>query len=219
MGADYYEAESEKVGEGLPNIGIGRGCDIRNAIIDKNARIGDNVVISPEGKDREMNGEGFYIRDGIVVIPKVVSSRQGSGYSSVQEHEDKSACIAASMYAARRLLFRSSAYGRTLKDVNSWLLGVWEHKDAKGRVYRARVVPLTGDRYFVSFQSAGRKTRDKKVWEFEGWISRIAYSRFLSLKCDVSSGECSRRRVRIRQLSGDRPEYRHPSTLAARFAA
>ena len=70
MGADYYEAESGKSGKGLPHIGIGRGCDIRNAIIDKNARIGDGVVISPEGKDREMNGVGFYIRDGIVVIPK-----------------------------------------------------------------------------------------------------------------------------------------------------
>jgi glucose-1-phosphate adenylyltransferase len=70
MGADYYEAESGNSGKGLPHIGIGRGCDIRNAIIDKNARIGDNVVISPEGKDREMNGVGFYIRDGIVVIPK-----------------------------------------------------------------------------------------------------------------------------------------------------
>ena len=70
MGADYYEAESGKSGKGLPHIGIGRGCDIRNAIIDKNARIGDGVVISPEGKDKEMNGVGFYIRDGIVVIPK-----------------------------------------------------------------------------------------------------------------------------------------------------
>jgi glucose-1-phosphate adenylyltransferase len=39
-------------------------------MIDKNARIGDNVIISPQGKDKEMNGEGFYIRDGIVVIPK-----------------------------------------------------------------------------------------------------------------------------------------------------
>jgi glucose-1-phosphate adenylyltransferase len=53
-----------------PPIGIGRNCNIQNAIIDKNARIGDNVIISPEGKDKEMNGEGFYIRDGIVVIPK-----------------------------------------------------------------------------------------------------------------------------------------------------
>ncbi len=79
--------------------------------------------------------------------------------------------------------------GEPSKDINSWLLGVWEHKDAKGRVYRARVVPVTGDRYFVSFQARGRKERDKKVWEFEGWISRVAYSRFLSLKCNVSSGE------------------------------
>ena len=70
MGADYYETDSGRSRGNVPNIGIGRGCDIRNAIIDKNARIGDNVVLSPEGKDKEMNGEGFYIRDGIVVIPK-----------------------------------------------------------------------------------------------------------------------------------------------------
>jgi glucose-1-phosphate adenylyltransferase len=70
MGADYYEADLGRSTGDVPTIGIGRGCDIRNAIIDKNARIGDNVVISPEGKDKEMNGEGFYIRDGIVVIPK-----------------------------------------------------------------------------------------------------------------------------------------------------
>jgi glucose-1-phosphate adenylyltransferase len=70
MGADYYETDVGRSSADAPNIGIGRGCDIHNAIIDKNARIGDNVVISPEGKDKEMNGEGFYIRDGIVVIPK-----------------------------------------------------------------------------------------------------------------------------------------------------
>jgi glucose-1-phosphate adenylyltransferase len=70
MGADYYETDPGRSGGDAPGIGIGRGCDIRKAIIDKNARIGDNVVISPEGKDKEMNGEGFYIRDGIVVIPK-----------------------------------------------------------------------------------------------------------------------------------------------------
>jgi glucose-1-phosphate adenylyltransferase len=70
MGADYYETDVGRGSADAPSIGIGRGCDIRNAIIDKNARIGDNVVISPEGKDKEMNGEGFYIRDGIVVIPK-----------------------------------------------------------------------------------------------------------------------------------------------------
>ena len=70
MGADYYEADLGVYGGGPPHVGIGRNCVIQNAIIDKNARIGDNVVISPENKDKEMTGEGFYIRDGIVVIPK-----------------------------------------------------------------------------------------------------------------------------------------------------
>jgi hypothetical protein len=74
------------------------------------------------------------------------------------------------------------------KDINSWLLGVWETTDSKGRTYRARVVPITSDRYYVSFQT-GRKKAPRRVWEFEGWISRVAYSRFLSLKCAVTSGE------------------------------
>ena len=74
------------------------------------------------------------------------------------------------------------------KDVNSWLLGVWESTDSKGRTYRARVVPITSDRYYVSFRTPGKKAGGK-VWEFEGWISRVAYSRFLSLKCAVTSGE------------------------------
>ena len=43
------------------------------------------------------------------------------------------------------------------KDINSWLLGVWEGTDSKGRTYRARIVPITGDRYYVSFRSLGRK--------------------------------------------------------------
>jgi hypothetical protein len=75
------------------------------------------------------------------------------------------------------------------KDINSWLLGVWEGTDSKGKTYRARVVPITSDRYYVSFRSLGRKKTPRGVWEFEGWISRVSYSRFLSLKCSVTSGE------------------------------
>ena len=41
----------------------------------------------------------------------------------------------------------------------------------------------------MAFQIPGRRKSDRKIWEFEGWISRVAYSRFLSLKCSVSSGE------------------------------
>ena len=73
MGADYYEADSSiehNVSINRPPIGIGSNTRIQNAIIDKNARIGNNCVVSPAGKDVNMDGDGFYVRDGIVIIPK-----------------------------------------------------------------------------------------------------------------------------------------------------
>jgi len=74
MGCDYYEsAESiaDHEAAGLPPIGIGKHCRIENAIIDKNARIGDNVVISPAGKPDNVDEPlMYYIRDSIVIIPK-----------------------------------------------------------------------------------------------------------------------------------------------------
>jgi glucose-1-phosphate adenylyltransferase len=73
MGCDYYESmESIQSYEaqGLPRIGIGKNARIENAIIDKNARIGDEVVISPAGKPENVDHPLYYIRDGIVIIPK-----------------------------------------------------------------------------------------------------------------------------------------------------
>jgi glucose-1-phosphate adenylyltransferase len=70
MGLDNYEADLAEAKTGVPLMGIGRDCHIENAIIDKNARIGDNVVISPKGKAPDTDGQGYYVRDGIVVIPK-----------------------------------------------------------------------------------------------------------------------------------------------------
>jgi glucose-1-phosphate adenylyltransferase len=73
MGSDYYESSSsiaKHESEGKPRIGIGRNTRIENAIIDKNARIGENCVISPEGKPKEADHALYFIRDGIVVIPK-----------------------------------------------------------------------------------------------------------------------------------------------------
>ena len=73
MGCDFYESmESirDHTARGLPPIGIGQNARIENAIIDKNARIGDNVVISPAGKPENVDGANYYIRDGIVIIPK-----------------------------------------------------------------------------------------------------------------------------------------------------
>jgi len=70
MGADYYEDDAHDAPVGAPPIGIGKNCRIDHAIIDKNARIGDGVVISPEGKSQDVDGTGYYIRDGLVCIPK-----------------------------------------------------------------------------------------------------------------------------------------------------
>lgn len=69
MGADYIEKD-ELSDPARPPIGIGRNCVIDRAIIDKNARIADGVVITPEGKSSDFDGEGYFIRDGIVVVPK-----------------------------------------------------------------------------------------------------------------------------------------------------
>lgn len=73
LGCDYYESqhsieESERVGR--PRIGIGENTRIENAIIDKNARIGNNVIISPANKPDHVDHPLYFIRDGIVIIPK-----------------------------------------------------------------------------------------------------------------------------------------------------
>jgi glucose-1-phosphate adenylyltransferase len=73
LGSDYYESldsivEHEKAGK--PAIGIGTNSRVENTIVDKNARIGNNVVISPVGKPDKVDHPNYYIRDGIVIIPK-----------------------------------------------------------------------------------------------------------------------------------------------------
>ena len=74
MGADFYEtpdrqAENRRLDR--PDVGIGRGSTIEGAIVDKNARIGEGVIIRPHPPDEDLvEGEGYVIRGGIVVIPK-----------------------------------------------------------------------------------------------------------------------------------------------------
>ncbi len=70
MGGDFFEASAPGSSPELPPIGIGRNCVIDRAIIDKNARIGDGVVITPEGKEVNLDAPNYFIRDGIVVVPK-----------------------------------------------------------------------------------------------------------------------------------------------------
>ena len=73
MGSDYYERDDE----GLP-IGIGVNCHIEGAILDKNARIGDNVTILPFPRNADIDNEKWYVRDGIVVIPKDIEIPSGT---------------------------------------------------------------------------------------------------------------------------------------------
>jgi glucose-1-phosphate adenylyltransferase len=73
LGADYYETLDEierSAARDIPPLGIGADSVIERAIVDKNARIGRGVRIVNQAGDRERDGDGYSIRDGIVVVPK-----------------------------------------------------------------------------------------------------------------------------------------------------
>jgi glucose-1-phosphate adenylyltransferase len=67
MGADYYDVEKHR---GSLPIGIGTNCHIESAILDKNVRIGNDVVIKPFPSDKDIDSDLYFVRDGIVVIAK-----------------------------------------------------------------------------------------------------------------------------------------------------
>lgn len=73
MGADWFESNSDRVLNrklDRPDIGIGEHCTIEGAIVDKNARIGDNVRLSPDGKEDGTYEHGIVIRDGVLIVTK-----------------------------------------------------------------------------------------------------------------------------------------------------
>ena len=73
LGADLYETREEisaATRAGEPPIGIGEGSIIDGAIVDKNARIGKNVRLVNEGKIQEQDANGYFIREGLVIVPK-----------------------------------------------------------------------------------------------------------------------------------------------------
>jgi glucose-1-phosphate adenylyltransferase len=67
MGADYFDSETTP--HKIP-LGIGPDCHVEGAILDKNARLGKGVVIKPFPRGTELDQETWFVRDGIVVIPK-----------------------------------------------------------------------------------------------------------------------------------------------------
>ncbi|MCX5734792.1 MAG: glucose-1-phosphate adenylyltransferase [candidate division NC10 bacterium] len=73
MGADYYESQeaiAAHAAASRPRVGIGKYTRVDHAIIDKNARIGDNCVITPHGKPETVDHPLYFVRDGIVIIPR-----------------------------------------------------------------------------------------------------------------------------------------------------
>ncbi|MBN1435258.1 glucose-1-phosphate adenylyltransferase [Candidatus Fermentibacterales bacterium] len=73
MGADYWEGgfrDPAMHNPELPPLGLGQDCLVRNAIIDKNARIGPGCALTNDKGIMTFDGPGYHIRDGIIVIPK-----------------------------------------------------------------------------------------------------------------------------------------------------
>jgi glucose-1-phosphate adenylyltransferase len=68
LGADFYE--DAVTADGGPSLGIGRDVVLDRVIIDKNARIGNGARLVNEKQIKEVDGDGYYIRGGIIVVPK-----------------------------------------------------------------------------------------------------------------------------------------------------
>ncbi|RQV96045.1 glucose-1-phosphate adenylyltransferase [bacterium] len=72
MGADYFESYEEinrHTKTGIPRIGIGDNCEIRNAIIDNNARIGNGVKLINVNNETQKEADNYVIKDGLIIIP------------------------------------------------------------------------------------------------------------------------------------------------------
>lgn len=83
MGADYYQAIEEMRSDmiaDLPRVGIGEGAIINRAIIDKNVRIGAGVRLVNSAETQNIDGEdgSYFIRDGIIIVPKNAIIRDGT---------------------------------------------------------------------------------------------------------------------------------------------
>jgi glucose-1-phosphate adenylyltransferase len=71
LGADFYDSDTNgPVVRDRPRLGIGRDVVLDRVIVDKNARIGDGAQLTNDAGVRHADGDGYYIRDGIIVVPK-----------------------------------------------------------------------------------------------------------------------------------------------------
>jgi glucose-1-phosphate adenylyltransferase len=78
LGADYYEDDDAAPGRGDgPRLGIGRDVMLDRVIVDKNARIGDGARLLNSAGIDHADGDGYYIRNGIIIVPKDGTIRPG----------------------------------------------------------------------------------------------------------------------------------------------
>ena len=78
LGADFYEDEQDARPDARPHLGIGRDVVLDRVIVDKNARIGDGARLVNEQEVQNVDGDGYFIRDGIIVVPKDGVIRAGT---------------------------------------------------------------------------------------------------------------------------------------------
>jgi glucose-1-phosphate adenylyltransferase len=79
MGCDYYESLDDINNNRIPNLmGIGKHCFIKNAILDKNCRIGDDVRINGGKHLEEIETDTYMVKQGIVVIKKGATIPKGT---------------------------------------------------------------------------------------------------------------------------------------------
>jgi glucose-1-phosphate adenylyltransferase len=79
LGADFYEADDAAPPRaGRPRLGIGRDVLLDRVIVDKNARIGDEARLVNEQAIEEADGDGYYIRSGVIIVPKDGVIRPGT---------------------------------------------------------------------------------------------------------------------------------------------
>ncbi len=73
MGNDFYETIEEiahNFNRGIPKLGIGDHCSLTNVIVDKDCRIGNNVIINGGSHLPDSDHSLFAVKDGIVVVKK-----------------------------------------------------------------------------------------------------------------------------------------------------
>ena len=78
LGADYFEDGAGHAGARRPPLGIGRDVVLDRVIVDKNARIGDGARLVNEKGIDEADGDGYFIRNGVVIVPKDGSIAPGT---------------------------------------------------------------------------------------------------------------------------------------------